>query len=896
MLSLEIIRNTNIKSTTKMKKTVLLLFAILMAISINAQWTTNAPVSQSTILGNTITPANGQLWWGYFNADDVNAENFSDMGVNELANYEAAIFIPKNSPSLGGATIKAMRLWLKESTLPKITGLTLWINTSLKPNLQGALYTQEVDPSTLTAGANDIELNTPFSIDNQKLIIGFMIELSSQDHPILHGGEWETYSFYYRTTASGQSNWQTLSSQGKLALQLLLEGAQLPSNYAIAYDFGSHFFQKGDEAIIPIKIKNKGVNPITSLSYTITTNNDPATATPEVTVPINEITYNGIGTLNVSFDTNEAMNCTKTVTITKVNGEPNEATAAESMASGQLVIKAFLFTKVPVVEEFTGTWCGWCPRGFVGMETAHEVYGDQVVLIAAHNGDPMQISDYNPIMQTVSGFPDSRVDRGEDVDPNPDALQGAINPLLQDHPDGKVDITAKWNDEAMTKIDINTSSMFAFGEQNANYGVALVLIEDGLRGSGSSWNQANYYSGQSAPAYMSYWVNAPSSVSGVTFNHVAVAAWQIKNGFDGSVPTSFGAGEALPFNYLADITTKSVIQDKTKLTVAALLINRTTGKIINAAQTEISPYGSDVPSEFYMVGTFNDWNLNEDGGRLAFTATEEENVYETTGTLEDNAEFKVVTPNGDNWTWYGGVDEMGVGYFLINNDLLNHPLTMVDGANFHMENGGEFIFRVNASDMTLTVIPVGNPNIPGDVNGDGFVTAADVTALYNYLLNNDSSSLANGDQDGDGHITAGDVTSVYNILLGNAAPSQKVYVLGEVNGNTWGAATGVQMNTTNGKVFTVQVTTGTNTESTTSYFALTKALASADDKWEEIEDKRFGPHTEGWSNYVINEAVLGQEIPLFTEDWRAFEAPTGEVYNLTVDLEHMTLVVTKVNP
>ena len=55
----------------------------------------------------------------------------------------------------------------------------------------------------------------------------------------------------------------------------------------------------------------------------------------------------------------------------------------------------------------------------------------------------------------------------------------------------------------------------------------------------------------------------------------------------------------------------------------------------------------------------------------------------------------------------------------------------------------------------------------GDVNGDGFVTSADVTAIYNWLLNNDNSDLINGDQDGDGSVTAGDVTMIYNILLGN---------------------------------------------------------------------------------------------------------------------------------
>ena len=57
--------------------------------------------------------------------------------------------------------------------------------------------------------------------------------------------------------------------------------------------------------------------------------------------------------------------------------------------------------------------------------------------------------------------------------------------------------------------------------------------------------------------------------------------------------------------------------------------------------------------------------------------------------------------------------------------------------------------------------------IAGDVNGDGHLSSVDITALYNYLLNGDSSSLVNGDQDGDGHITSGDVTVVYNIMLGN---------------------------------------------------------------------------------------------------------------------------------
>ena len=172
--------------------------------------------------------------------------------------------------------------------------------------------------------------------------------------------------------------------------------------------------------------------------------------------------------------------------------------------------------------------------------------------------------------------------------------------------------------------------------------------------------------------------------------------------------------------------------------------------------------------EFYMVGSFNSWNTNEDGDRLVFAGTEEDGVYETEGTLEAGAEFKVITPNagGNDWIWLGGIDELGGGYFLINNDLLNQPLQLVDGSNFRMENGGKFTFRINVSNMTLTVIPVANPVVAGDVNGDGDVTAADITALYSFLLSGDDSDIVNGDQDGDGDITTHDVTFVYEILLG----------------------------------------------------------------------------------------------------------------------------------
>ena len=56
-------------------------------------------------------------------------------------------------------------------------------------------------------------------------------------------------------------------------------------------------------------------------------------------------------------------------------------------------------------------------------------------------------------------------------------------------------------------------------------------------------------------------------------------------------------------------------------------------------------------------------------------------------------------------------------------------------------------------------------NVPGDVDGDGVVTTVDITAIYNYILNGDTTYLATSDVDGDGFVTTVDITAIYNILL-----------------------------------------------------------------------------------------------------------------------------------
>ncbi len=55
-----------------------------------------------------------------------------------------------------------------------------------------------------------------------------------------------------------------------------------------------------------------------------------------------------------------------------------------------------------------------------------------------------------------------------------------------------------------------------------------------------------------------------------------------------------------------------------------------------------------------------------------------------------------------------------------------------------------------------------------DVDMDGVVTAADITAIYCYLLDSDQRFRFSADVDGDGTVTAADITVLYNYLLGSS--------------------------------------------------------------------------------------------------------------------------------
>ena len=537
-----------------------------------------------------ITPAKNQVWWGYFSENDFSTADLT-IGTGKAMTLMAAIYVPANHEQLGNANIIAARVYLASNVVSTLSGLKIWVSKTLPQKASDADVVIST-LGTLTAGANDFKLRSPYAVNNEGFYIGYSVK-STTGYFIRSGGKDAPNAFLVGNPEEGMA-WTDLNGNGlgKLAFQILVQDGNFQDNCVTVDDFEQNVVVQGQQVNVPIKITNQGANDVSSISYTIGT--EGGSTTEEKTVSVGPLALNGFTTLNIPFASDEqARKLQKTFTVTQVNGNPN--TAKKSSGQGFLISVKKKQSVTPVIEEFTGTWCGWCPRGIVGMDKVHEAYGDQVVQIAAHSGDIMAISEYQPVINTYTeGYPNSITDRRYVADPSYSTLVAALNKAFARVAQGSIDLQAEWSSNFKTKVVFNTTTRFSYNDDDGQYGIAYLLVEDGLTGTGSNWSQTNYYSGQTVGGDMTWWCQAASTVTGITYNHVVVAGWEALNGVNGSVNPTIVADEEQEYSYSASISGKSLIQDKTKLKAVVLLIDRATGMIVNAAQSAIADFGTAV--------------------------------------------------------------------------------------------------------------------------------------------------------------------------------------------------------------------------------------------------------------------------------------------------------------
>jgi len=244
-------------------------------------------------------------------------------------------------------------------------------------------------------------------------------------------------------------------------------------------------------------------------------------------------------------------------------------------------------SKRVIGEEGTGTWCGFCPSGTVALEYMEANFEDEFIGIAVHNADPMAVSEYDTNLGFES-FPNGRINRKFDQSPSEfplglDLEISAVTPIA-------VDILAVGNlDTREIEIEALVESVTQLND--IDYRISIIITEDGVTGTGSGYNQTNYFSGGAYGDLINVngvnWVDLPDPVlaEDIEYDHVARA---ILGGFDGllgSINSDLSAGDmsSQEFSWIVPSN-----MDMSKLHAIALIIDNATGEILNGAKTSVA--------------------------------------------------------------------------------------------------------------------------------------------------------------------------------------------------------------------------------------------------------------------------------------------------------------------
>jgi PKD repeat protein len=273
--------------------------------------------------------------------------------------------------------------------------------------------------------------------------------------------------------------------------------------------------------------------------------------------------------------------------IQNINGLGDDDIPANNALTRDVLCVNEIFQQNVVYEEGTGTWCGWCPRGLVGLNTMAHNYTDGTWIgIGVHNGDPMTVAAYDQGIGTfISGYPSGVMNRKSVFDPGLSSLEPAYFAAKAEIPLGKIVITGKTWNVGTRKLTVQATSNFAMDLAGTSYNVAMVVVESDVTGTTSQWNQANYYAGGGNGNLIDWdgtnWatLSNPVPAANMVYNHVGrvlVGGW---NGVPGIIPADVVYGSPYTYEFTHTLAAAS---DPAEVTVVVMLIDANTGVIANA--------------------------------------------------------------------------------------------------------------------------------------------------------------------------------------------------------------------------------------------------------------------------------------------------------------------------
>lgn len=324
---------------------------------------------------------------------------------------------------------------------------------------------------------------------------------------------------------------------------------------------------------------------------------------------------------------NATRNCEAVISKPKISADTEAYTLTvtpEFDGARPLIIKGVLcksdkkFDKPVVMEEQTGTWCGWCPFGAAALEVYSNTYdgkdGKKAIPIALHGGyagEPMliseEVSDYAVAFQsdfmslTGGSYPYIVFNRASGGLPtNPASIN--LEDIFADKAFIKAELTNVYLDS-----DDTMSAKFnltpAFTAPAAGINISVVVTEDEVTGNNADYNQNSYLDGQGITAeyvrsqFGAEWAEALSPFFGcgsvlnytkAVYQHVARAAYPSLKGVE--------MGEAFVYDQVRsaqiDFRMPANVNNKENTNVILLVTNRGTGEILAADMMSYADFTS----------------------------------------------------------------------------------------------------------------------------------------------------------------------------------------------------------------------------------------------------------------------------------------------------------------
>lgn len=489
-------------------------------------------------------------------------------------------------------------------------------------------------------GENVVTLKTPFHITGEKPIyIGYRFRYTNGAFYLVV--DEITTPSSQRTCLVGKANttksaptYANYSDQiGSLCIGARIEGDNLPKNQIkITGASMPQWFAVGKDLKYNVEFKNVGSNAIDNVTFTATTQdgekygsyyklNTPLACGEKTEVTIGAIPNKLEGLLNL------------TVGADKVNliegGVTGNATVTYSVFDGG-------YKRKVVIEEATGNWCGYCPRGIAMMEYFGEAYPDWI-RIAVHGGssaEPMLVPGYNDFINTyVEGFPYAIANRNFVV-PVYGPITGFYRPIDNYYASfpayANVDLTMNVDKEE-SKVYIDSESKFALNTDK-KHKLTFVIVEDNV----GPYKQVNNYYGSGEDLWG--WENIPSN-SETLYRDVARAIDSYDDVFPENIEKdqTYSYSLSMPLSYttygLTPAGKRGTVINPDSFRVVALITDAETGEIVNAAQCAVGNSGvNNAITENANVKVF------VNGSDIVVEGTDNFSVYTLDG--------KTVSPKG----------------------------------------------------------------------------------------------------------------------------------------------------------------------------------------------------------------------------------------------------------